>query len=334
LREPLDPPLATRHAPPATRLAWAANLGLFTLSVVALFGYLAPAYARPAGWAAGDALPNPVDIQFDTLVKLRGYSFAPSAAQPGRPIDIELYWEVTGQPPGDYLLFVHLVDADTGALVAQRDTHPGLGNFPSSQWRPGDRFVERLSLYVPETAYVPANAQLRVGLYAPGAYRLGITDLATGVGLGDSFSLGPVALEPADPAAPLPNAGQYRFEDRFRLVGYSYDRRALAPGEPLTVTLHWTAGPSPAEGYEVQLRLLDEAGNVVHNEQRPLPALVPGKIDAETHIIPGDPNRPPGSYTVQVALEGADDRRLQLVAEDGRWLDDKLLLSSIQLIAP
>ena len=69
-----------------------------------------------------------------------------------------------GQPPGDYLLFVHLVDAETGALVAQRDTHPGLGNFPSSQWRPGDRFVERLSLYVPETAYVPADAELRVGL--------------------------------------------------------------------------------------------------------------------------------------------------------------------------
>jgi hypothetical protein len=218
--------------------------------------------------------------------------------------------------------------------VAQRDTHPGLGNFPSSQWRPGDRFVERLSLYVPETAYVPANAELRVGLYAPGSYRLGITDLATGAGLGDSFALGPVALEPADPAAPLPNAGQYRFEDRFRLAGYSYDRRALAPGEPLTVTLHWTAGPSPAEGYEVQLRLLDEAGNVVHNEQRPLPALVPGKIDAETHIIPGDPNRPPGSYTVQVAVEGAGDRRLQLVADDGRWLDDKLLLSSVRLIAP
>jgi hypothetical protein len=340
-------------------LAWAVNLGLFTLSVVALFGYLAPAYARPAAWAAGDALPNPVDIQFDTLVRLRGYSFAPSSAQPGQPIDIELYWEVTGQPPGDYLLFVHLVDADTGALVAQRDTHPGLGNFPSSQWQPGDRFVERLSLYVPETAYVPANAELRVGLYAPDGYRLGITDLATGVGLGDSFPLGAVALEPADPAAPLANAGEYRFEDRFRLVGYSYDRRALAPGEPLTVTLYWTAGPSPAEGYEVQLRLLDDAGNIVHNEQRPLPVMRSASEDADStggqaeveaaesassdadaavvadvHVIPGDPNRPPGSYTVQVAVEGAGDRRLQLVADDGRWLDDKLLLSSVRLIAP
>ena len=321
-------------SPLVTRLAWAVNLALIGLSLVALFGYLAPAYARPASWAAGNALPNPVDIQFDTLVKLRGYAFDPTTVEPGAPIAIELYWEVTGQPPGDYLLFVHLVDAATGALVAQRDTHPGLGNFPSSQWQSGDRFVERLSLTVPETAYAPAAAELRVGLYAPGSYRLGITDATTGAGLGDSFPLGPVTLRPADLDAPLPNAGEYRFEERFRLVGYSYDRRALAPDEPLTVTLYWTVGPAPAEGYEVQLRLLDEAGNVVHNEQRPLPTLSPGEVDAETHIIPGDPNRPPGSYTVQVALEGADDRRLQLVAEDGRWLADELRLSAVRVVAP
>ncbi len=238
---------------------------------------------------------------------------------------------MTGRPPGDYLLFVHLIDAATGTIVAQRDTHPGLGNFPSSQWRPGDRFVERLRLYVPDTAYVPAAAELRAGLYAPGSYRLGIHDAATGAGLGDSFPLGTVTLEPADPAAALPNAGVYRFEERFRLVGYAYDRRVLAPGEPLTQTLHWTAGPAPAEGYEVQVRLLDEAGNIVHHEQRPLPALPPGQVVADVHVIPPDAARPPGSYTVQVSLEGADDRRLQLVAEDGRWLDDKLLLSAVRL---
>ena len=332
-------------------LAWAVNLGLIALSLVALLGYLRPAYARPAAWAEGAALPNPVDIQFDTLARLRGYAIDTTAVRPGEPIGIDLYWEVTGQPPGDYLLFVHLVDSQTGALVAQRDTHPGLGNFPSSQWRPGDRFVERLRLYVPETAYVPATAEVRVGLYAPGSYRLGITDAATGAGLGDSFPLGAVDVVPADPDAPLPNAGVYRFEDRFRLVGYAYDRRVVPAGEPLTVTLYWTAGPAAAEGYDVQVRLLDEAGNVVHHEQRPLvfgrsasedadsasedadSAAVDADsaIVADVHVIPGDPNRPPGNYTVQVSIEGADDRRLQLVGEDGRWLDDRLLLSAVRV---
>jgi len=337
-RSPLEP--GTWNLEPL--LAWAVNLGLIALSLVALFGYLRPAYARPAAWAEGTMLPNPVAIQFDTLVRLRGYAIDTTAVRPGESIGIDLYWEVTGQPPGDYLLFVHLVDSETGALVAQRDTHPSLGNFPSSQWRPGDRFVERLRLYVPETAYVPATAEVRAGLYAPGSYRLGITDAATGAGLGDSFPLGAAAIVPAGPDAPLPNAGVYRFEDRFRLAGYAYDRRVVPAGEPLTVTLYWTAGRAAAEGYDVQVRLLDEAGNVVHHEQRPLvvgrsasedadSATADSAVVADVHVIPGDPNRPPGNYTVQVSIEGADDRRLQLVGEDGRWLDDRLLLSAVRV---
>jgi len=315
-----------------TSLAWLVNLGLFALALVALLGFLAPAYARPAAWREGDTLPNPVDIRFDTLAALRGYAVAPNSVRPGEPISVELYWEVTGQPPGDYLLFVHLVDRETGALVAQRDTHPGLGNFPSSQWRPGDRFVEWLSLYVPETAYVPATAEVRVGLYAPGGFRLGITDGATGEGLGDSTALGTLALAPADPTAALPNAGEYRFEDRFRLLGYAYDRRLLAPGEALAVTLHWAAGATPAEGYEVQVRLLDETGAIVYHAQRPLPALPPSQVVADVHVIPPDANRPPGNYTVQVSLENADERRLNLVADDGRWLADELRLSAVRVV--
>ena len=324
--------LAPGPWPLAPILAWAANLGMLALSLVALFGYLAPAYARLAAWNDGDTLPNPVDVRFDTLVALRGYSFDPETVRPGEPISIELYWEVTGQPPGDYLLFVHLVDAETGALVAQRDTHPGLGNFPSSQWRPGDRFVERLSLYVPETAYVPAAAELRVGLYAAGGFRLGLTDGETGAGLGDSFVLGPVALAPADANAVLPNAGVYRFEDRLHLLGYSYDRRVLGPDEPLIVLLHWQAQQPGMDAFDLQLRLLDEAGNVVYALQEPMADMAPGGVVAESYTIPPDPNRPPGSYRVQVSLEErATERRLQLVGEDGRWLDDKLILSAVRV---
>ena len=314
-------------------LAFAVNLAMLALSLVALFGYLAPAYARPPSFVADAGLPNPTDIRFDSFVALRGYSVDTESARPGEPIDIELYWEVIARPPGDYLLFVHLIDEVTGALVSQRDTHPGLGNFPSSQWQPGDRFVERLSLYVPETAYVPGVAELRVGLYAPEGYRLGVTDGATGAGLGDSFSLGEVSLEPVDPDAAQPNAGRYLFEDRFRLAGYAYDRRVLSPADSLGVTLFWEATRDYDGGVDVQVRLLDEAGNVVFTEQRPLDPMPGRSITAEEYTIPPDPNRPPGSYTVQVSLEDtAAGRRLQWVADDGRWLADKLRLSAVRLV--
>lgn len=320
-------------------LALIANGGMVAFSLVALFGYLAPAYARPPGYDATAELPNPVDIRFDTLAALRGYRLSPDTVRPGEPIDIELYWEVTGRPPGDYLLFVHLLDEATGALAAQRDTHPGLGNFPSSQWQPGDRFVERLQLYLPETAYTPSEATLSVGLYAPGAYRLGVTDGTTGAGLGDSFTLGKVTLLPAAPqgAEMLPNPGSFNFENKIRLLGYEYGARTLAPGEPLELTLFWEAlRPNPGD-YQVQVRLIDENDAVVASYQerpaggqRPTTTWEPDEVIADQVVIPLDPALAGGTYTVQVALEdAAADVRLNLIHPDGRWIGDELRLSPI-----
>jgi hypothetical protein len=318
------------------RLAVAANGLMFAFAVVALAGYLAPAYAPPPAWPEAAALPNATDARFDTLVALRGYDAGPSVVRPGEPIDLELYWEVTGRPPGDYLLFVHLIDTETGAIIAQRDTHPGLGNFPSSRWQPGDRFVERVRLYLPETAYAPASAELRAGLYAPGAYRLGITDAATGDGLGDSFRLGEVAVEAPAGDADVPNPGDYNFEDRVRLLGYAYDRRSAAPGEALAVTLYWEASQPDPGDYELQVRLTGPDGSVAASHQAPPdPAMAgwrPGETVTTTHAIGLESALSPGDYSVEVALvDPATGRRLNLIGEDGRWLFDVLRLGPVRV---
>ena len=178
------------------------SLGMLLLALIALFGYLGPAYAQPRSFSSNSDIPNPVTINFDNLVSLKGYQVGAGALQPGDSLDIELYWQVNNKPPGEYLLFVHLLDQN-GSIVAQRDTHPGLGNFPSSQWQPGDRFVEEIRLYLPETTYTPADALLSVGLYAPGAYRLAVTN-ETGQSLGDAFELAPIKLMHAGGQYPNP----------------------------------------------------------------------------------------------------------------------------------
>lgn len=312
-------------------LAWATNLGLIALALVALFGYLAPAYARPERYAAGETLPNPADIRFDTLVALRGYDVDRDVAHAGEPIGIDLYWEVTGRPPGDYYLFVHLVDRETGAQIAQRDTIPGLGNFPSSQWQPGDRFVERLQLYVPETAYTPATADLRVGLYAPEGYRLGVTDGATGAGLGDAYPLGTIALEPLRATGDSPpNAGNFNFEDRLRVLGYEYSKRQPAPGTPLDVTLVWSL-ESGAEGLAAEVQLVDDAGRAFASQPVALPAgEAAGAIAATTTTLAIPPDLAGQTLGVQVAVrDEALGRALNLIHPDGRWIDDVLVLSPI-----
>jgi 4-amino-4-deoxy-L-arabinose transferase-like glycosyltransferase len=337
----LPPPIIHRLSP--LSLAAAANLGMGALALVALAGYLAPAYARPPGFAADTAVPNPVNAQFDTFVRLRGYDWGPATLQAGQPLDLALYWEVTERPPGDYLLFVHLVD-EAGTMVAQRDTFPGLGNFPSSQWQPGDRFIETIRLYAPETAYTPAEATLSVGFYAPvEGYRLGITG-EDGDGLGDALALGVVSLVPAAGpalAADLPNPLNQNFNNEIRLAGYEYSGRVVSADEPLTVTLYWEALRQKPADYMVEVHLRGGSGQVWETVARadgrpqagqsPTNTWLPGERIADSHTF-NLAGVPPDVYIIHVALIDAVTGQPQnIVAEDGRLIDNHLLLAGVRL---
>lgn len=312
-------------------LALTANGALLLLALVALFGYLAPAYAAPPSFAAGAGVPNPIDARFDHLATLRGYRLSDNVLPAGGALDIELYWEVHAQPPGDFVLFVHLID-ETGALVAQRDTHPGTGNFPTRFWRPGDRFVDTVRLHLPETAYTPATATLSVGLTAPD-YRLAIGGPA-GENWGDALSLGEVELLPAIDlfagAPDYPNPQDQNFEGQLRLIGYAYDRRLLSSEAPLRVMLHWQPLQPAENAYIVQLALLDEGGNTRAITGDSVVASA-GSRQATSHTLRAESPLEPGTYRVRLTLlDIVSGGRHNIVAEDGHLLDDELFLAPVR----
>lgn len=318
-----------------THYSLLANLAMVVLTTVALFGFLRAAYARPESFDADTAVPHPTDFQFDSFVSLRGYQIGSETVHPGDPIDIDLYWEVNGRPPGNYLLFVHLVD-EAGTMVAQRDTHPGLGNFPSSQWQPGDRFIESFQLYLPETAYANTTAELRIGLYAPEGYRLGITQ-ADGSFFGDALPLGTVAIEPV--SDDYPNPLNQNFNNEARLVGYEYSTRQLSPGDSLDVTLYWEALPALEADYVIRVRLLGEDGTVYGRANTSIEAgqyngiaWRPGETIRDVHMLQLDPAVPSGSYFIYVALIDSVTKEPQnIVADDGHWINDHLLLARVNV---
>jgi hypothetical protein len=212
-------------------------------AVWALVGYLAPAYAAPPRWdrSNAQAIPNPLYRQFDNFAVLRGYEISPTNVS--RPtgetaVQVDLYWEVLNQPIGDFYLFAHLIDS-VGTMVTQRDTHPALGKFPTSQWRAGDRFVDTVYLWLPDTAY-PDEATVSVGLYAPDGYRLGVADEA-GQAVGDTAVLQNITILPRPGDPPNPPTLDRSFGNQLRLVGYEYegDRRTAVAGETLPLTLYW-----------------------------------------------------------------------------------------------
>ncbi len=331
---------------PIAALALVVNLGMAILAVVAIFSYLATAFARPESFAADTAVPNPIDAQFDSFAILRGYELNDTTLQPGGFLTLDLYWEVIGQPPGNFLLFVHLIDNETGTLIAQRDTHPGLGSLPSSQWQPGDRFIDSIRLHASETMYTPASANLQIGLYAPGenSYRLGIAG-PDGTFLGDALTLEEITVVEVDnwrdDGKPFPNLLNQNFFNDLRLVGYSYNERVLAPGEPLEVTLYWEALRDAPSDYVVEVALcqlpcpewqpalvtaVSEPGSA------PTSSWQAGQIVSHTHTLLPDATLPPGSYGIHVTLIDAVTKAPQnIVAEDGHYIDDRLLLSSIRL---
>lgn len=317
-------------------LAMAAHIGMIGLTAAALWGFLRPAYARPASFAVNSVLPNASGAQFDRLVKLRGYEVGETAVSPGEPIDITLYWEVTGKPPGNYIFFAHLIDDDTRIMVGQRDTHPGLGNFPSSQWEVGDRFVEKFQLFVPDTAYTPADAELSIGFYAPDGYRLGLSE-ADGALAGDALVLETIHIEPTgDEGA---NEINVNFNNKLKLVSYAYNKRVFSPGDVLEVKLFWEPLTSIPGEYVVSLRLRDESGREIAigdgrfpNENSVMASWAPGQLIEDRHLIYLDPSYPPGVYSIHVQLiDTIKNEAENILAEDGHVLDNRLSLSSIRI---
>ncbi|MCL4867484.1 MAG: hypothetical protein KJ063_00815 [Anaerolineae bacterium] len=314
------------------------TLAMLSFALVALFGYLRPAYARPPTFATTDPLPNPIQAQFDFIANLRGYELSAPTLHPGEPLDITLYWEVTGQPPGNFLLFVHLRN-DLGLMVAQRDTHPGLGNFPSSQWQTGDRFVDTIRLYLPETAYAPDQLTVQIGLYAPEGYRLGIT-ARDGQELGDSLVLGEIRLRPRSDTLPNPQA--HNFNNEIHLLGYSYSGRDLHPGDTLDITLFWQAQRGNLPQYTVEIHLVDEQGHVyARADNRPVNGQSPTTgwqrwqniTDTHSLLIPLDIS--PNSYQIHVSLlDEQTGLRQNRVAPDGHWIDNQLLLAPLRITLP
>jgi hypothetical protein len=312
------------------------TVGMLLLSFWVLIAYFAPAYEEPAALAQDAPSPNPINARFDSLVTLLGFEISDDTVKPGQSLDVELHWQVDAQPPGNYVLFMHLFD-EAGTMVAQRDTHPGLGNYPTSLWQPGDRFVDKVRIHLPETAYAPETATVSIGLYDPDGYRLAVGD-ATGNAIGDSLDLAQVKIEPNK--GEFPNPLTKDFANDILLLGYDYDRRQLSAGEKLGITLYWKALRDVDADYVMRFRLVDADGQerAVHNK-RPDSGKIPtntwldGQIVEGAHdlLIPAD--APPGRYVVDLTVVDAGNRqRVNILAADGHQVNAHLPLAELFVV--
>ena len=133
---------------------------------------------------------EPVGIEMGRTVKLESFQLDSGPVCAGIEMPFTLHWRALTRMTIDYSVFVHLVD-ESGKLVAQADSQPGGGGFPTSRWPVGPVVADEHRLFVP-WGTPPGRHSIEVGMY----------DLKTMKRLGEGdpqpfqARLGPILLLP------------------------------------------------------------------------------------------------------------------------------------------
>jgi hypothetical protein len=125
------------------------------------------------------------NVSFGNQIQLGGWRVQSDS----RNLTVTLRWRPETKTATRYTVFVHLLDAN-GRIVAQNDSEPRDGQFPTSTWEPADVVTDshRLSL-----AGIPGGRyRVEVGLYQPSTGR------RLRVANGDSDTITTVDLELAN----------------------------------------------------------------------------------------------------------------------------------------
>ena len=91
------------------------------------------------------------DFRFGESLVLVGYDVDPARPTPGGNLAVTLRWHALTKPTADYVVSVQLLDA-AGRLVAQHDSPPESGNYPTLFWEAGEQTADRHIIAIPKDA--------------------------------------------------------------------------------------------------------------------------------------------------------------------------------------
>jgi hypothetical protein len=126
-------------------------------------------------------VPLNIAAQFEQGIQLLGYQIQPV----DKGTHLRLFWRAVGSLDADYTVFVHW--DRNGQRLAQSDTYPAQGYYPTHLWREGDIVADDHLL---AAEMLPSSQDsLAVGLYQlQTMQRLQVID-GTGVAVADTVTL-------------------------------------------------------------------------------------------------------------------------------------------------
>ncbi len=320
--------------PPATqgRVWLLPLLALGALALAATFGFIRPAYGRPAlSVTPAGAAP----IAFGDDLALLAAQVDDARHAPGEPVTVTLTWQARRAPGQDWRVTTALRHPDDDALLADHTNAPTHGRWSTDRWRAGDLFQDVITLRPPAGEVRPSRYTVVVQVRAFGA---GDADWLPVQGGGTRLLLSPgVPIAPADLAAPLQGVNTAggetaaTFEQGLALQTVSLSAK-IEPGQPVSLTLIWAARKAPALNLTVFVHLLGPDGALLAQVDR-APA---GEAYPTSLWRPGEGSRSdyalavphtPGPFELIAGLYHAPSgRRMSAFDTSGRPMGDAVRL--------
>lgn len=310
------------------------------IALITPFRYIAPAYAKPPLISEDEiaSIPHRLDITFGDQMRLLGYAIDQTSVKPGGKVAVTLYWQSVAKMDKDYTIFVHLLD-ELETVVAQVNSFPGLGSFPTRDWETGDAIGEEYIVKLPRHVLSPNSAQFEVGLFDPATSDRLPAYGPDGQPIGDNVRFYHIEIEEG-PVGQGPIGVFVNFDDTISIAAYQLERWVVSPGSTIHLTLHWQALTDVDENYLVSIRLLGRDGTPraqVEGQLTASPASLwtQGQAVPATYDLPLGLDTPPDIYEIEVRLQReATGETLTILDAEGQPQEDRAFISRVRIEAP
>ncbi|MBN1934349.1 MAG: hypothetical protein JW934_06775, partial [Anaerolineae bacterium] len=250
---------------------------------------------------------------------LLGYDLERTSLRPGERIILSLYWQAVADLKENRQVMIGLYRE--GERISLWNDAPVHGQYPFSQWQPGEFVRDRYALRLP--ADLPAGSyQLRLGLMCGE----------------ESVLLGEIQVQATDRLWELPPF-DHPVGARLgpvELVGYTLDRSAARPGESLRLTLIWRCLEEMDVSYTVFTHLLDQNEGMRGQKDNPpvsgaypTTLWLPGEIVVDEYEIAVKPDAAPGTHVIEVGMYDPGNLQRLPIADPSGAVGDRVLLGQV-----
>jgi hypothetical protein len=295
---------------------------MLLLMLVSLGIYWYPAVSHPP------LQPGTVPslYQLGDVARVDRITLSSNDIYPGDSITLSVIWHPLQRTLEPVTVYVHLID-EVGAVIAQRDTYPGLGRAPTTSWKTGRPFEDVYRIDIPESVYSPTIARVKLGMYTS-SERLNLFDISIAQKLPEGILCGEVVIS-GKPGS-VPNQLSVNFNNQIALIGYEIEPRSVRPGDSLELTLYWEALSIQDSDLNVFAQVLDDDWQVWGSKDGGHPEWISHHVITETREITLLPDTPSGTYPIQVGLFTAAGR-LPILSPQGLHLDNRYFLGPIRV---